>query len=127
MIRGNPFSLRDLAKSFGCALNGIYTILASQRHARIYLAVTIFICFLSAFLKISSLEWCWVVMAIVSVWTAEAINTAFEFLCDVASPEFHPLVEKAKDVAAGAVLICTVGAVIIGLIILGPPLLRFLK
>jgi diacylglycerol kinase (ATP) len=58
----------------------------------------------------------------VSVWAAEAINTAFELLCDVASPEFHPLVEAAKDIAAGAVLICAIGAAITGLLVLGPPL-----
>ena len=54
------------------------------------------------------------------VWTAEALNTAFEFLCDVASPEFHPTVERAKDVAAGAVLLAAMGAVVIGLLVLGP-------
>jgi diacylglycerol kinase (ATP) len=62
----------------------------------------------------------------VAVWTAEALNTAFELLCDVASPEFHPLVEKAKDVAAGAVLIAAIGAAAVGLLVLGPPLLRSL-
>ena len=59
-------------------------------------------------------------LAIISVWTAEALNTAFEFLTDVASPEFHPLAAKAKDVAAGAVLIAAIGSVVIGLLILGP-------
>jgi diacylglycerol kinase (ATP) len=67
------------------------------------------------------------VIAIMAVWTAEALNTAFEFLADVASPEFHPLVEKAKDVAAGAVLISAGGSVVIALLILGPYFLRFLS
>ena len=66
------------------------------------------------------------VIAIMAVWMAEALNTAFEFLADVASPEFHPLVEKAKDVAAGAVLISACGSVVIALLILGPYFLRFL-
>ena len=66
-------------------------------------------------------------LAIVSVWTAEALNTAFEFLCDVASPEFHPLVAKAKDVAAGAVLITAVGASLVGLLVLGPHLVAALE
>ena len=65
-------------------------------------------------LGLSASEWIWIVLAVGSVWTAEALNTAFEFLTDVASPDFHPLAEKAKDVAAGAVLIAAVGAVIIG-------------
>lgn len=81
---------------------------------------------LGLWLGISRLEWLGMVLAIVAVWTAEALNTAFEFLCDVASPEFHPLVEKAKDVAASAVLICSIGAVVAGLLVLGPPLLRAL-
>jgi diacylglycerol kinase (ATP) len=52
----------------------------------------------------------------------EALNTAFEFLTDVASPTFHPVAGKAKDVAAGAVLITAVGAVAIGLLVFGPRL-----
>ena len=66
-------------------------------------------------------------MAIMAVWTAEALNTAFEFLADVASPEFHPLVKHAKDVAAGAVLISAIGAVIIGLFVLGPYVMQMTK
>ena len=61
-------------------------------------------------------------LAVMAVWTAEALNTAFEFLADVASPNYHPLVGKAKDVAAGAVLISAIGAVVIGLLVFGPHL-----
>jgi len=69
---------------------------------------------------LSLADWCWIVLAISIVWTAEALNTAFEFLADAASPEFHPLVRDAKDVAAGAVLITAVTATIIGAIIFWP-------
>jgi diacylglycerol kinase (ATP) len=62
-----------------------------------------------------------------AVWTAEALNTAFEFLADAASPEFHPLVKHAKDVAAGAVLISAIGSVVIGTLILGPHVVELLK
>ena len=62
-----------------------------------------------------------------SLWTAEALNTAFEFLADVASPDFHPLVKHAKDVAAGAVLISAVGSVIIGMLVFGPYVLAMIK
>ena len=55
---------------------------------------------LAGVLEVSPIEWTILILAMMAVWTAEALNTAFEFLCDVASPEFHPLVEKAKDVAA---------------------------
>lgn len=113
-------------RSFVFAARGIRTMLASQHNARIHAAATVVVVTLGLSLGISRLEWLGMVLAIVSVWTAEAINTAFEFLCDVASPEFHPLVEKAKDVAAGAVLICSIGAAAAGLLVLGPPLLRAL-
>ena len=76
---------------------------------------------------LSGPEWCWIVLAIMAVWTTEALNTALELLADVASPEFHPLVEKAKDVAAGGVLISALGSVVIGLLVIGPHLLDILS
>ena len=66
------------------------------------------------------MEWCAVILAIVSVWTAEALNTALEFLTDLASPAFHPLAGMAKDVAAGAVLLASMGAALVGFLIFWP-------
>ncbi len=54
-----------------------------------------------------------------AVWTAEALNTALEFLADASHPEFHPLIKKAKDAAAAGVLISALGAVIIATLIFG--------
>jgi len=124
MTKKSKLTLKGLSQSFAYAFNGLRITLLSQQHAWFYLAVTILVFLASAVLEISAEDWCWMIIAAVSVWTAEALNTAFEFLCDVASPEFHPLVEKAKDVSAGAVLICIIGASAIGFIILGPPLLK---
>jgi len=67
------------------------------------------------------------VIAIMTVWTAEALNTALEFLADVASPESHPLIKKAKDVAAGAVLISAMGSAAIALLIFTPHVFQFLR
>ena len=78
-------------------------------------------------LRISGADWCWVVLAIMAVWTAEALNTAVEFLTDVASPTYHPIAGKAKDVAAGAVLIAAIGSVVIGLLVFGPYVGRWLR
>lgn len=119
------FSLAARLRSFAHAGRGIRTMLISQHNARIHAGATVAVVSLGVALHIPRLEWLTVILSIVSVWTAEAINTAFEFLCDVASPEFHPLVEKAKDVAAGAVLICAIGAATAGFLVLGPPLLEF--
>jgi diacylglycerol kinase (ATP) len=101
-------------RSVKFALRGIRTMVTSQHNAWIHAAATVCVVAAGLILGLSASEWIWIVLAVGSVWTAEALNTAFEFLTDVASPDFHPLAEKAKDVAAGAVLIAAVGAVIIG-------------
>jgi len=121
------FSIAGRIKSFRYAIQGIFLMVKSQHNAWLHATASVIVMFVSAFFHLSAGEWCWMVIAIMAVWTAEALNTAFEFLADVASPEFHPLVEKAKDVAAGAVLISAGGSVIIALLILGPYTLRFLN
>jgi diacylglycerol kinase len=63
-----------------------------------------------------------VVLTISVVFTAEFINTAIEAVVDLASPEKHPLAKVGKDVGAGAVLIAALAAVLIGVLVLGPPL-----
>lgn len=117
-----PFTFTGRLRSFRWALRGIGIMLATQHNAWIHAAATLAVVGLSAWVRLTPLQWCAIVVAIVTVWTAEALNTAFELLADVASPEFHPLVEKAKDVAAGAVLISAVGAVIIASLVLAPSL-----
>jgi len=97
-----------------------------QHNAWIHVAATFVVIGAAFFLRISAADWCWVILAISIVWTTEAINTAFEFLADAESPAFHPLVRDAKDVAAGAVLLTTIAAAIIGSIIFWPSLEKFL-
>jgi len=120
-------SLAARLRSFVYAGRGIRTLLEYEYNARIHAVATVSVVALGLALRIPRLEWLALVLAIVSVWTAEAINTAFEFLCDVASPHFHPLVEKGKDVAAAAVLICSIGAALTGALVLGPPLVAALS
>ncbi len=95
-------------------------MLASQHNAWIHAAATGMAVSLGLLAELGRFEWLALVVAIVSVWTAEALNTAFELLCDVACPEFHPLVARAKDVAAAAVLICALGAVVTAAIVFAP-------
>ena len=95
-------------------------MLATQHNAWVHAAATLVVVGAGFALGASRSQWVALIVAVMSVWTAEALNTAFEFLCDVAQPEFHPLVEKAKDVAAGAVLVCAVGAVAIGALVFAP-------
>ncbi len=122
------FSLAGRIQSFRHAVRGIILMLKSQHNAWVHAAASIIVLLVGAFFSLSpsreghltAHEWCWLVIAIMAVWTAEALNTALEFLANVASAEFHPLVAKAKDVAAGAVLISAMGSVAIALLILGP-------
>src|SRR5687767_11372660 len=103
-----PFTFTGRIRSFRHAFVGIGLVLRSQHNAWVHAAATVAACGLGAVLGLSRIEWCLIVIATVSVWTAEALNTAFEFLCDVASPQFHPAVKNAKDVAAGAVLLSAI-------------------
>jgi diacylglycerol kinase (ATP) len=96
-------------------------------NAWIHALATVVVCISGFLFDLATPEWCWIVLAIVGVWTAEALNTALEFLTDVASPTFHPIAGKAKDVAAGAVLLSAIGSVVIGLLVLGPHLLSRLR
>lgn len=111
-------------KSFAHAFNGIIIMVKSQHNAWIHASATILVCIVGLCFGLTASEWCWVVLAIAVVWMAEALNTSLEFLMNAATPEYHPLVEKAKNVAAGAVLISAIGATIVGLIVIGPYVLR---
>jgi len=122
-----PFEFTGRIRSFKFAFVGIWTMLKSQHNAWVHASATLCVVGAGIFFGVSAAEWCWLVLAIMAVWTAEALNTAFEFLADVASPEFHPLVKHSKDVAAGAVLISAIGAVVIGLLVLGPHVLERMK
>jgi diacylglycerol kinase (ATP) len=121
------FSLAARIASFGHALRGLAEVVATQHNAWIHAAATLAACALALLLGISAGEWLAVVLAISSVWTAEALNTAFESLCDVVSPDLHPRVRRAKDVAAGAVLVSATGAATVGLIVFGPRLLHLVR
>jgi diacylglycerol kinase (ATP) len=121
------FSLRGRARSFRYAGRGIILMLRSQHNAWLHAISSFLVVFAGCLFGLSPAEWCWLVLAIMAVWTAEALNTALEFLADVASAEFHPLVGKAKDVAAGAVLISAIGSALIALLVLGPHACRFLS
>jgi diacylglycerol kinase (ATP) len=121
-----PFSWAARARSFGFAFRGVVTLLATQHNAWIHAAATVAVVALGVALGVSRLEWALLIFAIALVWTAEGLNTALEWLCDVAAPEYNPLVKKAKDVAAAAVLLAAIGSALIGLLVFGPRLLVLL-
>jgi diacylglycerol kinase (ATP) len=118
----NPLTFTGRLRSIRFAVRGIATMLKTQHNAWLHAIATVLVLAAGLVLGLSVSEWCWIILAITAGWTAEALNTAFEFLTDVASPDFHPIAEKAKDVAAGAVLLAACGSVVIGVLVLGPHL-----
>lgn len=111
--------LQKRIRSIGCAMRGVAFLIRSQPHARIHLAATVIVFFLGMLLQLQGLEWCLIIIAIAAVWLAEGMNTAIEFIADAVHPDHHPLIGRAKDVAAAAVLIAAVGALLIGVLIFG--------
>ena len=77
---------------------------------------------LGLWLDLLPVDWALLVSAMAAVWLTECINTAIEAVVDLASPEVHPLARVAKDVSAGSVLLAALFSIIIGLLVLGPPL-----
>lgn len=117
------FSAAARVRSFGDALRGVAVLLATQHNARIHAAATLAVLAMGLWLGCTRVEWAVLVLAIALVWLAEGMNTGLEALGDVASGEPHPLVGRAKDVAAGAVLLASIGAAAAGLLIFVPKLL----
>ncbi len=119
-------SIAARAQSFRDAFRGVGALLRTQPNAWLHALATAGVCALALWLGAERGDWLWLAAAIAAVWAAEAMNSALEALADAAHPEPHPLVGRAKDLAAAAVLIAAAGAAAIGLLVLGPPLLRAL-
>ena len=106
----------------GHAFRGWRHVLRTQQNAWVHSLVTTIVFALGLWLGLPARDWAVLVLTIAMVFTAEFINTAIEAVVDLASPEKHPLAKVGKDVGAGAVLVAALSAVLIGLLILGPPL-----
>lgn len=109
-------------RAFGHAFRGWWYVIRTQRNAWIHTVVTILVVLMAAWLRLSPRDWAVLLLTIALVWTAEFINTALEAVVDLASPQHHPLAKVGKDVGAAAVLIAALTSVLIGLLVLGPPL-----
>lgn len=114
---------RSRLRSFGYAFSGWWHVIRTQRNAWIHAVVSLLAIAVSFWLKLPPGDWALIILAIAMVWTAEFINTALEAVVDLASNhERHTLARVSKDVGAAAVLIAALASVLIGLLILGPPL-----
>jgi diacylglycerol kinase len=111
------------AESFACAFRGIAALLKSEVHARVHLAATVAVLALAWWFGIEAGEWIAVLLSIGLVWVAEALNTAIEYVADLAHPDEHPEVKKLKDLAAAAVLFASIVALVVGMIVFAPRIL----
>ncbi len=120
------FDLRLVLRSFTFAFAGIMLMLRTQRNAQVHLCITCIVIVGGVFFGVSRGEWLALVLAITLVLALEAINTAIEAVVDLASPQIHPLAKRAKDAAAGAVLLGAIGAAIVGFMVFLPRIVALL-
>ncbi|MFA6458955.1 MAG: diacylglycerol kinase family protein [Candidatus Paceibacterota bacterium] len=113
------FSLVKRAKSFANAGRGIYVFIRSTPNAWIHFAILAAAVALGFYFDITREEWMMLVFVSGFVIVSEAFNTAIEIDMDLTSPQYHPYARDTKDVAAGAVLISSITALIIGIMIFG--------
>ena len=112
---------------FGYAFSGLWYALRTQINMPVHLALAILAIVLGIILRISAVEFALVFVAIGIVLVAELFNTVIELTVDLASPEIHPLAKRAKDVAAGAVLLSAMLAIVIALFVYLPHLWTIIK
>ena len=114
MSKWDPIGLRF-------ALQGLSTLL-HQKNFRIEVGAAFLAISLGLYLQINLQEWLWISLAISLVLVVEALNTAIELTLNRVGTAFHPITKQAKDIAAGAVVLCCLHALIIGLVVFGPKL-----
>lgn len=115
------FSSRIAA--FGHAFRGWHYALRTQKNAWIHSSIATLVFILGIWLRLTTQDWAVIILTTAMVFIAEFINTSIEAVVDLISPNHHPLAKVAKDVGAAAVLVAALAAGLVGLLILGPPLL----
>ena len=115
---------KKLINSFKYAIEGIISSFKTERNMKIHVLAMIVVIALGLFFKLNKVEWCFIIIAIASVISAELFNTAIETVVDMVSPERNPKAKLVKDIAAGAVFIVAIGSAIIGFIIFGPKIIN---
>ncbi len=114
--------IRNILRSFGYAIEGIFYMLGTQRNARVECVAGVLVVGVATWLRVTTADWAILLLTIGVVLAAEAINTAIERMVDLLSPERREEAKHAKDAAAAAVLLVSIAAVGVGLVVLGPPL-----
>lgn len=112
--------LKNRIKSVGFALRGALLLIRTEASIKIQVGLAILVTAAGFYYQISNMEWILQVLAISLVVGIEGANTAIEKICDFVHPEFDKRIGFIKDVSAGAVMLVSIGAIIVGLIIYLP-------
>ena len=126
-MKNEGSSWRKRIRSFGYALQGWRALVTHEANARIHCVATIAVLAAGCYLEVSRMEWIALLFAIGLVFAMEAINSAIEALADTISADYHPLIGRAKDLAAGAVLFAALTAALIGLLVFVPRIDKILN
>jgi diacylglycerol kinase len=119
----SPITSTNRLNSLSYAVAGWIYMLVRQKNTRIQAVASIVVFGVALWLGIDPISWAILILTITMVWMAEFLNAAVEAAINLASAELHPMAKVGKDVASAAVLLGAVASILIGLLILGPPLI----
>ena len=119
-MKHKGISFKRLIKSFGYALHGIRLMISNEQNAKIHLFAIVIVVIAGYYFHLSTTEWMMIIIVSGGVFAAEAFNTSIEALSDTIAPEYNKNIKQVKDFAAGAVLVVSVTAIIVGLIVFLP-------
>ena len=114
-------------QSFSFALTGLKSAFKDEANMKKHAAAGLLVIILAVAFRVSAIEWLFLLLAMTLVIAIEVINTAIENVVDLASGfHFHVLAKKAKDMAAGAVLLVSGFALVVGIIIFAPKIIALI-
>lgn len=119
-MKNQKFNLKDRIRSFKYAFSGIFEAIREEMNMKIHLVAAVSVIMAGLFFSVTSVEWIILLFCIGGVWAMELINSSIENLADSITKEPHENIRKAKDMAAGAVLVSSIIALIIGCMIFLP-------
>jgi diacylglycerol kinase len=119
--------IKNRLPAFKHAFSGLFYVLRTQKNSWVHATATVLAILLAALLRLQSLQFALLLVVIGIVWAAEIINTSIEAIVDMVSPDHNRLAKIAKDASAAAVLVTALLSIAVGIILLGPPLLVWIK
>lgn len=114
-------------KSFLHAFRGVFMMIKTERNFQIELLAFSVNLFLIFYFKLNNTDAALVIIASFAVLSAEIFNTAIEKICDIIQPDFDKRIGFIKDIAAGAVILTAIASVVVGILVYGKYVVRFIK